>query len=148
MHSILLVSFQHVFHLGVGRSQIEWKLKAKTLISVFPWAKIGQNDHSNPYIESTTVLSDIYIYISYVRHFWSRGPRATRKRKPAHLKFKGHMHACCIILGECYALWGERERRAVVSVSNLRCWLSESCCRRSSLSCVVSASNLRLWLML
>ena len=33
-------------------------------------------------------------------------------------------------LGECYALWGERERRAVVSVSNLRCWLSESCCRR------------------
>ena len=40
----------------------------------------------------------IYIYISYVRHFWSRGPRATRKRKPAHLKFKGHMHACCIII--------------------------------------------------
>ena len=46
----------------------------------------------------------LYIYIiiynniiSYVRHFWSRGPRATRKRKPAQLKFKGHMHACCII---------------------------------------------------
>ena len=47
-----------MFHLGVGRSQIEWKLKAKTQISVFQWAKIGQNDHSNPYIESTTVLSD------------------------------------------------------------------------------------------
>ena len=89
-----IISFQHVFHLDVGRSQNEWKLKAKTQISVFPWAKIGQNDHSNPYIESTTVLSDI----SYVRHFWSRGPRATRKRKPAHLKFKGHMHACCIII--------------------------------------------------
>ena len=56
-----IISFQHVFHLGVGRSQIEWKLKAKTLISVFPWAKIGQNDHSNPYIESTTVLSDTYL---------------------------------------------------------------------------------------
>ena len=53
-----IISFQHVFHLGVGRSQIEWKLKAKTQISFFPWAKIGQNDHSNPYIESTTVLSD------------------------------------------------------------------------------------------
>ena len=53
-----IISFQHVFHLGVGRSQIEWKLKVKTQISVFPWAKIGQNDHSNPYIESTTVLSD------------------------------------------------------------------------------------------
>ena len=56
-----IISFQHVFHLGVGRSQIEWKLKAKTQISVFPWAKIGQNDHSNPYIESTTVLSDIIV---------------------------------------------------------------------------------------
>ena len=53
-----IISFQHVFHLGVGRSKIEWKLKVKTQISVFPWAKIGQNDHSNPYIESTTVLSD------------------------------------------------------------------------------------------
>ena len=58
-----IISFQHVFHLGVGRSQIEWKLKVKTQISVFPWAKIGQNDHSNPYIESTTVLSD-----SFARH--------------------------------------------------------------------------------
>ena len=55
-----IISFQHVFHLGVGRSQIEWKLKVKTQISVIPWAKIGQNDHSNPYIESTTVLSDYY----------------------------------------------------------------------------------------
>ena len=32
----------------------------KTQISVFSWAKIGQNDHSNPYIESTTVLSDLH----------------------------------------------------------------------------------------
>ena len=70
-----IISFHHVFHLGVARSQIEWKLKAKTQISVFPWAKIGQNDHSNPYIESTTVLSDnitptvvdIHIHIIYVR---------------------------------------------------------------------------------
>ena len=53
-----IISFQHVFHLGVGRSQIEWKLKVTTQSLVFPWAKIGQNDHSNPYIESTTVLSD------------------------------------------------------------------------------------------
>ena len=41
-----IISFQHVFHLDVGKSQIEWKLKVKTQISVFPWAKIGQNDHS------------------------------------------------------------------------------------------------------
>ena len=61
---------------------------------------------SEPHLGSSTrplsvclsVCLYIYIYISYVRHFWSRGPRATRKRKPAHLKFKGHMHACCIIL--------------------------------------------------
>ena len=46
----------------------------------------------------------------------------------------GLAHARPNYIGECYALWGERERRAVVSVSNLRCWLSESCCRRSSLS--------------
>ena len=54
-----IISFQHVFYLVVGRSPIEWKLKVKTQISVFPWAKIGKNDHSNPYIESTTLLSDI-----------------------------------------------------------------------------------------
>ena len=53
-----IISLQHVFHLGIGRCQIEWKLKVKTQISVFPWANIGQNDHSNPYIDSTTVLSD------------------------------------------------------------------------------------------
>ena len=59
---------------------------------------------SEPHLGSSTrplsvcqsVCLSIYIYISYVRHFWSRGPRATRKRKPAHLKFKGHMDACCI----------------------------------------------------
>ena len=51
-----IISFQHV--LGVGRSQTECKLKVKTEIIFFPWANIGQNDHSNPYIESTTVLSD------------------------------------------------------------------------------------------
>ena len=72
-----IISFQHVFHLAVGRSQIEWKLKAKTQISVFPWAKIGQNDHSNPYIESTTVLSDIYIYIVTARPLSPQeGPRS------------------------------------------------------------------------
>ena len=59
---------------------------------------------TRPLSVSLSVCLSIYIreygstLISYVRHFWSRGPRATRKRKPAHLKFKGHMHACCIIL--------------------------------------------------
>ena len=31
-----VISFQHVLHFGVGRSQIEWKLKVKTEISAFP----------------------------------------------------------------------------------------------------------------
>ena len=31
-----IISFQHVFHLGVDRGQIEWKLKVKSQISVFP----------------------------------------------------------------------------------------------------------------
>ena len=39
----------------------------KTQISVFPWAKIGQNDHSNPYIESITVLSDtLFMHNDYI----------------------------------------------------------------------------------
>ena len=54
----------------VRRSQIEWKLKVKTQISVFPWAKIGQNDHSNPYIESTTVLSDTCTCLPSPPHRW------------------------------------------------------------------------------
>ena len=40
----------------------------KTQISVFPWANIGQNDHSNPYIESTTVLSDIVYTFYFLVH--------------------------------------------------------------------------------
>ena len=31
-----IISFQHVLHFGVGRGQIECKLKVKTEISVFP----------------------------------------------------------------------------------------------------------------
>ena len=31
-----IISVQHVLHFGVGRSQIEWKIKVKTDISVFP----------------------------------------------------------------------------------------------------------------
>ena len=59
----------------------------------------------------------IYIYISYVRHFWSRGPRATRKRKPAHLKFKGHMHACCIVANASRAITTLIERLHMYSSS-------------------------------
>ena len=35
------------------------EIESENEISVFPWANIGQKDHSNPYVESTTVLSDI-----------------------------------------------------------------------------------------
>ena len=60
------ISFRHVLHFGVGRSQIEWKLKVKT-VTKFQFshrAKIGQNDHSNLLIiENTTVLSDIFRYV-------------------------------------------------------------------------------------
>ena len=50
---------------------------------------------SESHLWSSTRRLSVYIYRTSV-NFWSRGPRATRKRKPAHLKFKGHMHACCI----------------------------------------------------
>ena len=67
-----IISFQHVPHFGIGISQIEWKLKVKTDISVFPWAKIGKNDHSNPYIESTTVLSDTALGYASLLYLLSR----------------------------------------------------------------------------
>ena len=67
-----IISFQHVLHFGVGRSQIERKLKVKADISVFPWANIGQNDHSNPYVESTTVLSDtVFYYFMMATLIWN-----------------------------------------------------------------------------
>ena len=46
----------------------------KTEIPVFPWAKIGQNDHSNPYIESTTVLSDNYTFVVVYHEKFSSSP--------------------------------------------------------------------------
>ena len=57
----------------------------------------GERERAPPWeFNAPPVCLSVCLYISYVRHFWSRGPRATRKRKPAHLKFKSHMHACCI----------------------------------------------------
>ena len=53
---ISLIGFQHVLQFGVGRSQIEWNMKVKIEISICTGLML--NDHSNPYIESTTVLSD------------------------------------------------------------------------------------------
>ena len=51
-----IISFRHVLHFGVGRSQMEWNMKVKGQILIC--TAIMLNDHSNPYIESTTVLSD------------------------------------------------------------------------------------------
>ena len=51
-----IISFRHVLHFGVDRSQIEWNMKVKIEISICTGLML--NDHSNPYIESTTVLSD------------------------------------------------------------------------------------------
>ena len=76
-----------MFHLGVGRSQIEWKLKAKTQISVFPWAKIGQNDHSNPYIESTTVLSDEWTQHGLELLIWYGYVKSGMFARPSHSLF-------------------------------------------------------------
>ena len=51
-----IISFRHVLHFGVGRSQIDWNVKVKGQILIC--TAIMLNDHSNPNIESTTVLSD------------------------------------------------------------------------------------------
>ena len=42
-----IISFQHVLHINVGKSQIEWNLKVKSEISIY--AAIVLNVHSNPY---------------------------------------------------------------------------------------------------
>ena len=55
------MNFQHVLHFGEGKSQIEWNMKVKIEISICTGLML--NDHSNPYIESTTVLSDSYICV-------------------------------------------------------------------------------------
>ena len=85
MHSILLVSSGIIISVHglynmrfIGASVSEPHLGSST----------------RPLSVCQSVCQSVYIYISYVRHFWSR---ATRKRKPAHLKFKGHMHSCCIL---------------------------------------------------
>ena len=77
----------------------------------------------NPYIPFQIYDLLVYIYISYVRHFWSRGPRATRKGKPAHLKFKGHMHACCIYVANA-------SRAITTLIERLHMYLSDNQQRR------------------
>ena len=52
-----IISFQYVLHFGVTRSEIEWNMKVKIEISICTGLML--NDHSNPYIKSITVLSDI-----------------------------------------------------------------------------------------
>ena len=54
---------QHVPHFGNGRSQIEWNMKVKIEISICTGLML--NDHSNPYIESITVLSDTCVQFLY-----------------------------------------------------------------------------------
>ena len=49
-----IISFRHVLHFGVDRSQIEWNMKVKIEISICTGLML--NDH-----RSTTVLSDIII---------------------------------------------------------------------------------------
>ena len=56
INSLDIICFQYVFHFGVGRSEIEWNMKVK--IEILICTGLMLNDHSNPYIESTTVFSD------------------------------------------------------------------------------------------
>ena len=58
------ISFSACSSLGIGRSQIEWNMKVK--IEILICTGLMLNDHSNPYIESTTVLSDILLLSLFV----------------------------------------------------------------------------------
>ena len=48
-----IISLKYVLHFDVGTSQIEWNLKGKNEISVC--TAIMLSNHSNPYIQSTTI---------------------------------------------------------------------------------------------
>ena len=61
-----IITFRHVLHFGVDRSQIEWNMKVKIEISICTVLML--NDHSNPYIESTTVLSDRSLLLFATKH--------------------------------------------------------------------------------
>ena len=50
--------FQHVLHFDVDISQIECNLKVKS--EILACTAIMLKDHSNPYIDSTTILSDYH----------------------------------------------------------------------------------------
>ena len=62
-----IISFQDVPHFSVGRSPIEWNMKVKIGISICTGLML--NDDSNPYIESTTVLSDMCVCRRYHAHY-------------------------------------------------------------------------------
>ena len=72
-----IISFRHVLHFGVGRSQIEWNMKVKGQILIC--TAIMLNNHSNPYIESTTVLSDTFSIIIYTTSSQVKPFRCERK---------------------------------------------------------------------
>ena len=66
----------------------------KTQVSLFLWAKIGQNDHSNPYIESTTVLSDNNVLLGQIMISNTRSKRVNENIKHfAYLHNKIFIHA-------------------------------------------------------
>ena len=54
--SVSLVFNMFLTSMLIYRSQIEWNMKVK--IKILICIGLMLNDHSNPYIESTTVLSD------------------------------------------------------------------------------------------
>ena len=76
-----------MLHFGFGRSQIEWKLKVKTVKTKFQFshrAKIGQNDHSNLLIiEVLTVKSGAnFPFLREGSHNFKRqGPRKRQGRQ-------------------------------------------------------------------
>ena len=49
-----IISFQHVLHFDVGRSQIDWNVKVKGQILIC--TAIMLNDHSNPFNPFTSNL--------------------------------------------------------------------------------------------
>ena len=64
-------SISLVFNMSFTLMLVEVNMKVKIEISICTGLML--NDHSNPYIESTTILSDMYVCTIYTMHVpWSK----------------------------------------------------------------------------
>ena len=119
---------------------------ARATTKFFPRNSQNYDFHEN--ITPRKIPAIRYIYITTPRP--SCKTRLARSRSPITRQMLSIVASGSDVVngftGGCERVVLDALPSCAVSAANLRCWLSESCLRRSSLSCAVSAANLRCWL--